>query len=118
MFSRNHFLFGYFVIGTARQSRHILKNPSNLSSTLRPAGGMDTFTRTAAHILEKSGIVNQKIRVTNRRGGGATVAINYVMDQKGDPYVLQHWTTSPLDYVITRYHQGKKLERPDHYRHA
>lgn len=65
-----------------------------------PGGGMDTFTRTAAHILEKTGIVNQKIRVTNRRGGGATVAINYVVDQKGDPYVLQHWTTSPLNTIL------------------
>ena len=65
-----------------------------------PGGGMDRFTRTAAHILEKSGIVNQKIRVTNRRGGGATVAINYVMDKKGDPYVLQHWTTSPLSTLL------------------
>jgi len=65
-----------------------------------PGGGMDRFTRTAAHILEKSGIVNQKIKVTNRRGGGATVAINYVMDQQGDPYVLQHWTTSPLSTLL------------------
>ena len=66
-----------------------------------PGGGMDTFTRTAAAILEKSGIINQKIKVTNRRGGGATVAINYVMDTKGDPYVLQHWTTSPLSTLST-----------------
>jgi putative tricarboxylic transport membrane protein len=65
-----------------------------------PGGGMDTFTRTVAHILEKNGIVKQKIQVTNRRGGGATVAINYVVDQKGDPYVLQHWTTSPLNTLL------------------
>lgn len=65
-----------------------------------PGGGMDRFTRTVAHILETKGIVDQKIRVTNRRGGGATVAINYVMDKKGDPYVLQHWTTSPLSTLL------------------
>lgn len=65
-----------------------------------PGGGMDLFTRTVAHILEKSGIVKQKIQVSNRRGGAATVAINYVVDQKGDPYVLQHWTTSPLATVL------------------
>ena len=65
-----------------------------------PGGGMDTFTRTAAHILEKTGIVNQKIQVTNRRGGGATVAINYVVDKKGDPYVMEHWTTSPLNTIL------------------
>lgn len=65
-----------------------------------PGGGMDLFTRTVAHILEKSGIVKQKIQVSNRRGGAATVAINYVVDKKGDPYVLQHWTTSPLNTIL------------------
>ncbi len=65
-----------------------------------PGGGMDLFTRTAAHILENSGIVKQKIKVTNRRGGAATVAINYVVDKKGDPHVLQHWTTSPLATIL------------------
>jgi putative tricarboxylic transport membrane protein len=65
-----------------------------------PGGGMDVFTRTVANVLEKSGIVKQKIQVTNRRGGGATVAINYVVDKKGDPYVLQHWTTSPLNTLL------------------
>ena len=64
-----------------------------------PGGGADMFVRTTAHILEKTGIVKQKIQVTNRRGGGATVAINYLCDNKGDPYILQMWTTSPLNTI-------------------
>lgn len=53
-----------------------------------------------AHVLNNEGIVKPKIQVVNRQGGAATVAINYVASKKGDPYVIQHWTTSPLVTVL------------------
>jgi putative tricarboxylic transport membrane protein len=61
-----------------------------------PGSGMDTLQRTIARFLNDEGIVKPKIQVFNRTGGAATVAINYVASKKGDPYVLQGWTTSPI----------------------
>jgi putative tricarboxylic transport membrane protein len=63
-------------------------------------GGADVFIRTVALILNNEGIVKPKIQVLNKTGGAATVAINYVAAKKGDPYVIQTWTTSPLVTVL------------------
>ena len=61
---------------------------------------MDAFQRMVAHFLNDEGIVKPKIQVFNRQGGGAAVAINYVASKKGDPYVLQQWTTSPIMAIL------------------
>jgi putative tricarboxylic transport membrane protein len=65
-----------------------------------PGGGSDLFARQIAAMLEKEGIVKQKIQVVNRSGGGATVAMNYLADKKDDPYVIMNATTSPLTTVL------------------
>ncbi|MCJ7664913.1 MAG: tripartite tricarboxylate transporter substrate binding protein [Desulfobacterales bacterium] len=51
-------------------------------------GGSDTFGRAVAHILEKEGIVKQRIRVVNRPGGSGTTCCDYMASKKGDPYVI------------------------------
>jgi putative tricarboxylic transport membrane protein len=66
----------------------------------KPGGGADIFFRTVALILNNEGIVKPKIQVTNKIGGGASVAINYVIDKKGDPYVVMQWTTAPLVNIL------------------
>lgn len=63
-------------------------------------GGSDLFSRTVAHILEKEGMVKQKINVVNRTGGSGTVAMNYMADKAGDPYVLMQFTTGPLSALL------------------
>jgi len=63
-------------------------------------GGSDIFSRTVAHILEKEGLVKQKINVVNRTGGSGTVAMNYMADKEGDPHVLMQFTTGPLNAVL------------------
>lgn len=63
-------------------------------------GGSDLFSRTVAHILEKEGIVKQKINVVNRTGGSGTVAMNYMADKEGDPNVLMQFTSGPLSAVL------------------
>lgn len=63
-------------------------------------GGSDLFSRTVAHILEKEGIVKQKINVVNRTGGSGTVAMNYMADKAGDAYVLMQFTSGPISAVL------------------
>ena len=70
----------------------------NLHST--PGSGMDTFQRMVARFLNDEGIVKSKIQVTNRTGGASAVAINYTASKKGDPYVLQQWTTSNIMAIL------------------
>jgi len=65
-----------------------------------PGGGQDLFARQIANILEKEGIVKQKILVVNRTGGGATMAVTYLASKKGDPYAFMGTTTSPLTAVL------------------
>lgn len=65
-------------------------------------GGSDMYARTVAQILEKEGIVKQKIRVTNRTGGSGTVCMDYIASRKGDPYVLGIISMAPLSTVIRK----------------
>lgn len=65
-----------------------------------PGGGSDLFARAVGLILEKEGIVKQKIQVVNRTGGGGAVAMNYLASKKGDPYVFMNTTTSPISAVL------------------
>jgi len=67
-----------------------------------PGGGSDLFCRAIAQGLDKEGIVKQKINVISRRGGGGTLALNYLASKKGNPYVLMHMTTSPLITLAIR----------------
>jgi len=65
-------------------------------------GGSDIFARTAAQLLEKEGIVKQKIRVANRTGGSGTVCMDYIASKKGDPYVVGIISMAPLNTVIRK----------------
>jgi len=67
-----------------------------------PGGGSDLFCRAIAKGLDDEGIVKQKINVISRRGGGGTLALNYLASKKGNPYVLMHMTTSPLITLAIR----------------
>jgi putative tricarboxylic transport membrane protein len=63
-------------------------------------GAADVFGRSIALLLNNEGLVKPKITVTNRIGGSATVANNYLASKKGDPYLLMGWTTAPLVAVL------------------
>lgn len=63
-------------------------------------GAADLFVRTAADILNKSGIVKTKIQVQMRPGGSSAVSGNYLKAKAGDPYVVMHWTTANLMAII------------------
>lgn len=63
-------------------------------------GGSDLFSRAVGSILEKEGIVKQKIQVVNREGGSGTAALNYMHDKTGDAHVVMQFTTGPLSAVL------------------
>lgn len=53
-----------------------------------PGGGADLVARVIADIVAKDKLLPQQLIVQNRTGGGGTIAMNYVVGKKGDPYVL------------------------------
>jgi putative tricarboxylic transport membrane protein len=63
-------------------------------------GGSDLFSRAVGSILEKEGIVKQKIQVVNRDGGSGTTALNYMFDKAGDAHVVMQFTTGPLSALL------------------
>lgn len=63
-------------------------------------GGSDLFSRAVANILEKEGIVKQKIQVVNRPGGSGTTSLNYMADKAGDAHVVMQFTTGPLSAIL------------------
>ncbi len=78
------------------------EKPIELVTHSGVGGGGDTFMRMMASILEKSGIVKQKMIISNRRGGGAAIALNYMAENKGNPYVIMQWTTGPLTTILQK----------------
>jgi putative tricarboxylic transport membrane protein len=76
------------------------ENPVEIVVHASAGGGSDLFARQVALFLEKEGLVKQKIQVTNRTGGGAAVALNYLDSKKGDPHVIMQGVTSPLTTMM------------------
>ena len=62
-----------------------------------PGGGAGLFVLTCAELLNKTGIVKNKIQVQTRQGGSSAVALNYLHSKAGDPYVVMMWTTAQLN---------------------
>ncbi len=51
-------------------------------------GGGDLFARTVAEIISKERLLPQPLVVSNKGGGGGTIAFNYVAGKRGDPTIL------------------------------
>jgi putative tricarboxylic transport membrane protein len=95
--------FAFCVLSCAAASGVLAaypENPIEIVVHSGPGGGSDLFARQIANILEREGIVKQKIQVANRTGGGATMAVNYIAGKKGDAYVFMNTTTGPLTTVL------------------
>ncbi len=93
------FIFVALLIAPVAKAEYPEK-PIEIVVHSAPGGGSDLFARQIAAILEKEGIVKQKIQVVNHTGGGATVALNYLATKKGDPYVFMNTTTGPLTTAL------------------
>jgi putative tricarboxylic transport membrane protein len=93
-----------FTFVTGMVASHALaaypESPIEIVVHSGPGGGSDLFARQISNILEREGIVKQKVQVANRTGGGATMAVNYIAGKKGDAYVFMSTTTGPLTTVL------------------
>lgn len=56
-------------------------------------GGWDTTARMAAKVLGEEGIIDAKMGVVNKTGGGGAVGWNYIASKSGSPYNI--FVTSP-----------------------
>lgn len=73
-----------------------------------PGGGAGLFVLTCGELLNKTGIVKNKIQVTTHQGGSSAVALNY-LKSKADPYIVMMWTTAQLN-ALNRGTTKLKLE--------
>ncbi|MCM3087502.1 tripartite tricarboxylate transporter substrate binding protein [Bhargavaea ginsengi] len=70
--------------------------PSESIEIVAPAGaggGWDTTARMAAKVLQEEEIIDGKIGVTNKEGGGGAVGWSYIANYEGNPHKL--FVTSP-----------------------
>lgn len=65
-----------------------------------PGGGSDIFARAIADLLQKEGLVPQRLQVVNKSGGGSAVAMAYLAEKKADDHTIAFftgvWVTNPL----------------------
>jgi putative tricarboxylic transport membrane protein len=55
---------------------------------VNPGGGTDVFARLVMEIINREKLISQPMIVSNRPGGGGTIAFNYVKGKRGDPHTI------------------------------
>lgn len=91
------FAMGMVIVPQARAVFPEPGKPIELMHHSSPGGGAGLFVLTVGELLNKTGIVKNKIRVTTHQGGSSAVALNYLHSKAGDPYVVQMWTTAQFN---------------------
>jgi len=65
-----------------------------------PGGGSDLLARAIAEMLQKEKLIDQRMQVLNKPGGGPAVAMAYLAEKKGDTHTIGFftgvWVTNPL----------------------
>ncbi|HYH42297.1 MAG TPA: tripartite tricarboxylate transporter substrate binding protein [Burkholderiales bacterium] len=65
-----------------------------------PGGGADVLARFIAQAVDKEKLAPVRMTVTNKTGGNGVVAMNYVVEKKGDTHAIAlftgNWMTNPL----------------------
>lgn len=68
-----------------------------------PGSGNDAFARTLASLLEKEKLINVRVQVANKPGGGSTTASAYMAGKAGDAHTLAVYTNIWLtDYLVQK----------------
>src|SRR5688500_14013727 len=65
-----------------------------------PGSGNDAFARAIVQMIEKEKLAPVRFQISNRVGGGGTVAASYMVGKKGDSNVIalytSVWASNPL----------------------
>src|SRR5687768_17496481 len=65
-----------------------------------PGGGADVLARFISTVVDKEKLAPVRMTVINRPGGGGLVAMNHVVERKGDAHAIalftSNWMTNPL----------------------
>ena len=65
-----------------------------------PGGGSDLLARAIAEMLQKEKLIQQRMQVVNKPGGGPAVAMSYLAEKKGETHRVGFftgiWVTNPL----------------------
>ena len=67
-----------------------------------PGGGSDIFTRVVADILAKEKLLPVTTVILNKAGGGGSLAQNYVVSKRGDPYTVYAMVASLMVAIPIR----------------
>lgn len=67
-----------------------------------PGAGNDRIARKIAAIIEKEGLADVRFEVVNKPGGGATLAINYMIERTGDAHTIAATSNSWLTNKIVQ----------------
>jgi putative tricarboxylic transport membrane protein len=107
---RTHYslLFIMVLIGTLTSSRAWSQEfkPSKQIETVvhtGAGGGSDLFARAIADMMQKEKLIQQRMQVVNKPGGGPAVAMSYLAEKKGETHTVGFytgvWVTNPLTTV-------------------
>lgn len=58
-----------------------------------PGSGADLFSRAIANLVEKEKLLDQRLHVVNKTGGGGAVAMSYMKEKAGDLHTIAMFTT-------------------------
>ena len=96
------------LIGTLTSSRAWSQEfkPSKQIETVvhtGAGGGSDLFARAIAEMMQKEKLIQQRMQVVNKPGGGPAVAMSYLAEKKGETHTVGFytgvWVTNPLTTV-------------------
>ena len=88
------------LLGTPALAQWKPTKPIEIIVHTGPGGGADVLARFVAQVVEKDKLAPVRMIVQNKPGGGGLVAMNHVVERKGDTHAIalftSNWMTNPL----------------------
>jgi putative tricarboxylic transport membrane protein len=91
--------------GIYKDGKWMPSKPIEVVATAGAGGGWDTTARMVAQTLEKDGLIDQRMPVINKPGGGGAVGWAYMMKKEGNPHNI--FVSSPPIILVPLNGQSK-----------